>query len=344
MPPPTAGPPSLVHRRWQRFGASGAALIWGGEAVAVHPDGRANPNQLCIGDHSAEDLAALRHTLVTAQREAGHDAEAVVGLQLTHSGRWARPDGTPQPQTAYEHPVLDSRVGAGPGDVLTDAQLDELVGCFVDAATVAAAAGFDFVDIKHCHGYLLHELLSAVDRPGPYGGSMAERTTFLRRVVDGIGSSAPGLGIGVRLSAYDVAPHHSGPDGVGERDGAGPYRHAFGGDGTGLGIDLAETHEFCRTMVEVGATLLCVTAGSPYYCPHVQRPAYFPPSDGYLPPNDPLVDVARLQGVTQELASAHPELLVVGSGLTYLQEHLANVAQSLVADGWMHSVGWGGWR
>ena len=40
--------------------------------------------------------------------------------------------------------------------------------------------------------------------------------------------------------------------------------------------------------------LLCVTAGSPYYCPHVQRPAWFPPSDGYAPPEDPLVGVARM--------------------------------------------------
>ena len=127
----------------------------------------------------------------------------------------------------------------------------------------------------------------------------------------------------MRLSVFDVVPHVAGPDGTGVPEVDGPYRYAFGGDGTGLGVDLSETHELCRTLVELGIHLLCVTAGSPYYCPHVQRPAYFPPSDGYQPPNDPLWDVARLQQVTRDLTMAHPELLVVGSGLTYLQDHVA---------------------
>jgi len=121
----------------------------------------------------------------------------------------------------------------------------------------------------------------------------------------------------------------------------GPYPHAFGGDGTGSGTDLTETHRFCELLTELGVSLLCVTAGSPYYCPHVQRPAFFPPSDGYLPPRDPLVEVVRMQEATRELTATHPQLLVVGSGLTYLQDHFANVGQALVEGGWMHSVGLG---
>jgi 2,4-dienoyl-CoA reductase-like NADH-dependent reductase (Old Yellow Enzyme family) len=225
--------------------------------------------------------------------------------------------------------------------VLTDTELDDLVGRFVAAAVVAHEAGFDFVDVKHCHGYLLHEVLSAHDRPGPYGGSFVGRTTFLRRVVEGIQRDAPGIDIGVRLSVFDVVPHVAGPDGTGVPQEDGPYRHAFGGDGTGLGVDLAETHAFCAVLVELGIHLLCVTAGSPYYCPHVQRPAFFPPSDGYQPPRDPLWDVAHLQQVTRELTGAHPELVVIGSALTYLQDHLPNVAQELVAQGWMDVVGLG---
>ncbi len=334
-------PTDLVRRRWGRFGASGAGLVWGGEAVAVTHVGRANPHQLAIGPHSVEDLTALRSTLVGAHREAGAAAGPVVGLQLTHSGRWSRPGGEPAPRVAYRHPVLDARVGVDDRHVLTDTELDDLVGAFVAAAVVAREAGFDFVDVKHCHGYLLHELLSAVDRPGAYGGSFTGRTTFLRRVVDGVNRDAPGLGIGVRLSVFDVVPHRAGADGVGVAEVDGPYPHAFGGDGTGLGVDLAEPHRFCDLLVELGVSMLCVTAGSPYWCPHVQRPAYFPPSDGYRPPRDPLVDVSRMQQVTRELTAAHPELLVVGSGLTYLQDYVAHVGQALVADGWMHVVGLG---
>jgi 2,4-dienoyl-CoA reductase-like NADH-dependent reductase (Old Yellow Enzyme family) len=339
---PDGRPTDLVRRRWSRFGASGAGLVWGGEAVAVDPAGRANPNQLSIGTHSRHDLDELRGVLVAAHHDAtGGAPPPVIGLQLTHSGRWSRPDGHPAPRIAARRPLLDDRVGADDSHLLTDAELDGLVERFVEAAVVAQAAGFDFVDVKHCHGYLLHEVLGAHDRPGPYGGSLDGRTTFLRRVVEGIRRDAPGLDVGVRLSVFDVVPHLAGPDGVGVPASEGSYPFAFGGDGTGLGIDLTETHAFCTTMVELGARLLCVTAGSPYYCPHVQRPAYFPPSDGYQPPNDPLVDVARLQGVTRELTQAHPELLVVGSGLTYLQDHLPNVAQALVEQGWMHSAGLG---
>ncbi len=93
----------LVRRRWQRFGESGAGLIWGGEAVAVRADGRANPRQLLIGP----DAAGLRDGLVAAHadRYGTESADALtIGLQLTHSGRYA----VTGPLVAYEHPVLDA--------------------------------------------------------------------------------------------------------------------------------------------------------------------------------------------------------------------------------------------
>jgi 2,4-dienoyl-CoA reductase-like NADH-dependent reductase (Old Yellow Enzyme family) len=316
-------PTELVRRRWRRFGASGAALVWGGEAVAVVPEGRANPRQLVAGGH----LAALRE-------ELGDAGGRLVGLQLTHSGRWSRPDGHPRPQVARRIPILDARVG-GDVEVLSDTQLDDLVGRFVAAAVVARDAGFDFVDVKHCHGYLLHELLSVRDRPGRYGGDLAGRMRFLAEVTAGIRRDAPELLVGVRLSVFDLAPHR---DGVPETD---VYPHAFGGDGTGTGVDLGEPHDFVARCRELGVELVCVSAGSPYYCPHAQRPAYFPPSDGYAPPRDPLFEVTRLLEVTRELKSRHPSTIFVGSGYSYLQEWLPNVAQAAVGRGWVDAVGVG---
>ena len=184
---PDGHPSDLVRRRWRRFGESGAKLVWGGEAVAVRRDGRANPRQLVLDRATVDDIAALRADLVGAHVAAvGSDDGLVVGLQLTHSGRWSRPTGASQPLIAYHHPVLDRRVVAEAAVVLSDDELDELVQAYVDAAVLAADAGFDFVDVKHCHGYLLHELLGAIDRPGAFGGSFEHRTTFLRRVVDRI--------------------------------------------------------------------------------------------------------------------------------------------------------------
>lgn len=338
-------PTELVERRWERFGASGAKLIWGGEAVAVTPAARANPRQLSIGPHATGDLERLRSRLTAAHVEAtGSSDGLVVGLQLTDSGRWSRPEAAFVPRIAYRHPYLDGRVGAGDEHVLTDTMLDDLVGDFVAAAVVAQNAGFDFVDVKHCHGYLLHELLTAYDRPGPYGGDLAGRTRFVQRVVDGIRRDAAGIEVAVRLSAFDLAPH--GPDATGtgvclHDPAAGTYRYAFGGDGTGTGVDLAEVHDFCALLGSLGIHLLSLTAGSPYYCPHAQRPAFFPPSDGYLPPRDPLVEVARLVRVIAEITRAHPDLVTVASGLTYLQEWFARVGGALVAGGDSGLIGFG---
>jgi NADPH2 dehydrogenase len=332
-----------VARRWRRFGASGAKLIWGGEAVAVRHDGRANPHQLVSSDATTAELADLRAGLVDEHTNAvGDAADLTVGLQLTHSGRWSRPDGDPAPQIAYHHPILDERSGATAAEPLDDDALDRLVDDFAAAAVRAQEAGFDFVDAKACHGYLGHELLSAVDRPGRYGGDLAGRSSFLCSVITAIQAAAPGLGIGVRLSAFDLVPFRPGADGTGEPEPTGgAYPYAFGGDGTGLGVDLTEPLALLDRLAGLGVRLICITAGSPYSTPHIQRPAFFPPSDGYTPPEDPLVGVARLLGAAAAIKAARPDLTVVGTGYSYLQEWLPHVAQAAVAAGGVDSVGLG---
>jgi NADPH2 dehydrogenase len=337
-------PTGLVRRRWRRFGESGAKLVWGGEAVAVARAGRANPRQLVIDATTVDDLSALRAELVDAHVAArGSADELVVGLQLTHSGRWSRPDGSSQPRIAYHHPVLDERVSGEATVVLSDDDLDVLVDAYADAAVLAADSGFDFVDVKHCHGYLLHELLSARGRTGAYGGAFEHRTAFLRRVVDRLRARTPQLAVGVRLSAYDFVPYEPGPDDVGVpvRDASGLAQYAFGAAASGTAPDLAEAHRFLGLCRELGVGLVCITAGSPYYNPHVQRPAFFPPSDGYTPPEDPLVGVARMIAATDELAHAHPDIAIVGSGYSYLQQWLAHVGQHTVRTGGATAVGIG---
>jgi NADPH2 dehydrogenase len=334
-------PTELVERRWRRFGMSGAKLIWGGEAAAVTPDGRANPHQLVISEATLDDLAALRSALVDEHERAfGSSDDLLVGLQLTHSGRFARPTGTPLPVIAYHHRLLDDVVGATDVVPVSDDQLDELAATFVDAARLAHEAGFAFVDLKHCHGYLLHELLSAVERPGRYGGDLEGRTTFTRTVLDGVRSSAPDLAIGVRLSTFDLTPF-AAVDGPGRPLATQDYPLAFGGDGTGLGIDLTEPSALLALLARHGVHMVCTTAGSPYYNPHVQRPAFFPPSDGYAPPEDPLVGVARQLDATAALKREHPALAFVGSAYSYLQDWLAHVAQRQLADDAVDVIGIG---
>jgi 2,4-dienoyl-CoA reductase-like NADH-dependent reductase (Old Yellow Enzyme family) len=181
---PDGLPSDLTERRWQHFGQSGAKLIWGGEAVAVRYDGRANPNQLLLNPDTLGAIGNLRQLLVDAhQHTYGRTDDLMVGLQLTHSGRFARPNNKAklEPQILYKHPFLNAKFNL-PADyaVMTDAEIETLIGEFVTAAVRAQSLGYDFVDIKHCHGYLGHEFLTAVDRPGKYGGSFENRTRFLR--------------------------------------------------------------------------------------------------------------------------------------------------------------------
>jgi 2,4-dienoyl-CoA reductase-like NADH-dependent reductase (Old Yellow Enzyme family) len=342
-------PTELTFRRWERFGASGAKLIWGGEAVAVRPDGRANPNQLVINQHSRVDLCRLRETLVAAHKRAvGSDANLLIGLQLTHSGRYSRPNAhdRPEPKILYHHPILDRRLNI-PADypVLTDPELREIIDDFHEAARVAAQAGFDFVDIKHCHGYLGHELLSAHIRDGEFGGSFDNRTRFLREVAGAIRAASATLSIAVRLSAFDTIPFckDSSTEGVPESTPRLlPYRWGFGVNiENPLEPDLSEPIKFLSLLRELGVLLVNISAGSPYYNPHIQRPASYPPSDGYSAPEDPLAGVARQMKITRELKQQFPELVVVGSAYSYLQQFLPYVAQAAIREGWTDCVGLG---
>ena len=344
----TDGRPSeLTLRRWTHFGVSGAKLIWGGEAVAICREGRANPNQLVIEEGTKRDLEALRETLVRAHVDRFGERAAddlYVGLQLTHSGRFARPGRTgPAPLAAYPHPQLDARF-SGAVRVLADEELDRLIPLFVRSARAARDLGYRFVDVKGCHGYLLHDLLGARTRDGKYGGSLENRMRFMREVIDGIRSDAPGLDVVVRLSVFDLVPHRKGPDGRGEPEvNPAEYGCGFGvlnGDER-LDEALAEARQVLAMLRDRGIRLVCTTAGSPYYCPHAQRPAAFPPSDGYEPPEDPLRGVARQIDATARLKAAFPELTFVGSAYSYLQEWLPHVAQYNVRNGLVDFVGLG---
>jgi NADPH2 dehydrogenase len=343
-------------RRWRRLGTSGAKLIWGCEAAAVSHAGRANPNQLMVAAHTLKGLEQLRAALLDGHSQtAGSDDGLLIGLQLTHSGRYCRPNehGKPEPRILYRHPLLDRRLGLIKDyPLLMDVEIEEIIADFVRAAKIAREAGFDFVDIKHCHGYLGHEFLSAHTREGKYGGSFENRTRFLREVVEGIRSSVPGLQIGVRVSIFDTVPFvpdpaqsSSGKPGPGIPEGHAdliPYRWGFGVDTNNpTEPDLSEGELFLSLLEKMNIFLVNVTAGSPYYNPHIQRPALYPPSDGYQPPEDPLAGVARQMDATRRLKRKFPNMIFVGTAYTYLQDYLPHVAQAALREGWVDVIGLG---
>lgn len=340
-------PTEYTLRRWRNFAASGASLIAGVEAAAVMHAGRSNPRQLMVSEKSLPTLANSVKEMRKIRKDL-YGSDAVIGLQLTHSGRYAHPneDAKLESRTAYSHPLLDKKFHNSPANVVTDGEIAGIVEAFVNAAKMAQTAGYDFVDIKQAHGYLGHEFLSAVDRPGPYGGSFANRTRFFREIVEGIKRDCPGLGLGCRLSIFDILPFIKGEDKIGKpmaETGSEYAKYAFGSaaDGMNMDEDLTETVKFTQLLKKYNFELIIGTIGSPYYNVHMQRPAWYAVADGYLMPENPLYNVSRHIQAARRLKELCPELKLVASGLTALQEYLPAAAEYILENNYADFAGIG---
>jgi NADPH2 dehydrogenase len=332
-------PDNLVFRRYARFGAGGAKLIWG-EATAVVEEGRANPRQLLINEKTAPGLSKMLQVCRQAHRHVyGNDDDLLVGLQLTHSGRYSYR----QPLLAVHDSLLDPR-SERPYQMLSDDDLKQLVGHYVKAAKLASQLGYQFVDVKQCHRYLLSELLAAKMRPGPYGGSLENRTRLARDIITAIRSEVPGLMIATRMNAYDGIPYRKPTDGaIGEPCPYElPLQCAWGTNPNNpFEPDLTEPIAWIAEMQKLGVVLVNISMGNPYASPHIIRPFEYSPPDGYETPEHPLIGVDRHFRLTAEIQLAFPNLAIVGSGYSYLQEFLVHAAAANVKDGRTTFVGVG---
>jgi len=255
-------PGKLTLRRYERFAAGGAGLIWA-EATAVVPEGRANPRQLWFNEKSKDSFAAMvKRMRVVAAESMGPEHKPVIVAQLTHSGRYSKPEGVAHPLIVGRCPYRDALVPQEkpnrnakskiPDDwpVLTDEYLDELQDAYVAAARMAFEVGFDAVDVKSCHGYLINELFACRNRKGRYGGSFENRTRFVLDVIDKIhkelGEETP---VVTRLGIYDAIPYPYGW-GVDKDDYTKP--------------DLTEPKKLIALLQQRGVKLINVTAANPY--------------------------------------------------------------------------------
>ncbi len=320
-------PGELTIRRYDRFAAGGAGLIWG-EATAVVPAARANPRQLWINADNVGEFASLvDRTRRIAADKCGADHRPMLVLQLTHSGRYCRPDGPPAGLLAQRIPDRDKQLTEDQYTIVTDDYLDDLIGHYVTAAELAFQAGFDAVDVKACHGYLISGLLGAAAREGRYGGSFENRTRFLLDVVDAVGQACGDRSkVTTRLGVFDAIPRPHGW-GVSAGDGAVP--------------DLTEPKQLVGELAGRGVEMINVTVANPYYNPHYGRPFDKPVIGGYPSPEHPLVGVAGLIHLAGEIQQAYPELAIVGTGYTWLRHLMPFVAAAAKAAGLLTMVGVG---
>jgi 2,4-dienoyl-CoA reductase-like NADH-dependent reductase (Old Yellow Enzyme family) len=327
-------PDTLVWRRYERYGRSGAKLLWF-EATAVVPEGRANTRQLQINPETVGDLAQLLELIRRSHREEfGTDRDLLEPIQLTHSGRYSVPDKI----IAYHNPLIDRKTGTPPDlPIISDGELERLEDKYVEAAKLAHQAGFKAVDIKATHGYLVNELLGARTRPGKYGGSLENRARFLRNVLAKIHAELGSkMLIAVRLGCFDSVPYMKS-----ENDSIGiplqyqlPYPYGFGVDEQDpLKEDLTEVKTVIHWLRESGLALLNVSLGCPYYNPHVTRPFEKPDEGNYEEPEHPLLGVDRHFRIAAELQKTLPDLPVVGSAYSWLQIYAINAAAHNIESG-----------
>ncbi|MBR4868226.1 MAG: flavin oxidoreductase/NADH oxidase [Clostridia bacterium] len=312
-------PSELTRRRYRRFAASGAAFQYV-EATAVDPCGRANPLQLMINEQTAPAFAELVKEMRAVAKEKGV-CDPYIAIQLTHSGRYSKaPDRSPAPVVAYPDPERDPK-GVTP-TVITDQQLDALEEKYVQAARLAKEAGFDCVDIKCCHGYLLSELMGARLRKGRYGGSFENRSRLLNNITRRIHDEV-GIAMMVRLNVHDEYP----------------YPYGFGVDEKDFRIpDLTEPKQLVDMLIQNGVSIIDCTAGNPYYNPHVNRPFDVA---GYVPPVSQLEQLMKHLNTVRELKEHNPNAIYIASMFTWLRQFAPHLAAAAISTGWFDMAGWG---
>jgi len=323
----TGRPTDFTFRRYRRLAEGGTGLIWM-EACSVDPAGRGNPRQLMINEDTADALAELAaETREHARNQKGETHEPAIVLQLTHSGRYSRPNGSRSPQLVRRCMAPGETVGvsSGVGRLLADDDLERIRDAYVHAAVLAEKCGFDAVDVKACHGYLLHELLTARMREDScYGGSFERRTGLLKSIITSIREECLDLAVVTRLCVFDNAPSPWGwgTNEVGE-------------------ADLEEPARLMRELSELGIELVSLGFGNPYVSAHIGRP-YDRPIQGDEPaPECPLDSVLRILELTQQIRRLVPGVPFVATGLSWLRHLAPYIGAGMVAEGWVDLVGFG---
>lgn len=323
---PDGSPSELTCRRYTDFGRGGAGLIWY-EAVSIVPEGRSSLKQLLLTEKNLPAYQRLNDQIKEAGLKANGFAPMLV-MQANHSGRYSRPNEsvTPEPIIAFHHPYHEKDKPVDPSRIATDDYLKSLEDKFGEAAALAKRAGFDAIDIKSCHGYLLAELAGAYTREGAYGGSFENR---FRLLLNGIRSAQTvqdkDFFVVSRLNIYDNYPY--------------PYGFGMAKDGS-LTPDYEEPIKLIRIMhEELGMPYINVTMGNPHAQPFITRPCM--QDKKFAPPEDPLLGVVRMFEGAAAVKKEFPDLILSASAPSYLRQFSPLLSAGAIEQGWCDHVCFG---
>lgn len=307
----SGAPSERTVRRYCELAAGGSGVIWM-ESISVNQEGKSVPRQMWLRQETVEEFTQMVSTIHETREDI------FIAAQLTHSGRNSNPDGKKLAVCAFENTYL-------PKDnfrIITDEELDKLRDDYISAAVLAQRAGFDAVDIRACHGYLLNELLAAYHRGGKYGGSFENRTRLLRDIVCGIKAQTD-VTIAVRLNVTDGLP----------------YPYGWGCKKEEVWVqDMSEPLRLVRELHELGVSIINVSAGIGACTPYMIRPF---DRGNPLPGEHPLEGVERLLQAAREIKETVPSVCVAASGFTWLRDYAPGVAAGGIAEGWFDLAGFG---
>ena len=316
-------PAELTFRRYDRFAGSGAGLIWS-EAVAVVPEGRANPRQLMLTEENLDSFQRMIDRIKEKSTKLFGFTPVLI-MQETHSGRYSKPYGKGASMIAYHHPVLEKDRPLPDEAIVTDDYLKSLEEAYAKSAVLAEKAGFDGVDIKACHRYLFSELLSAYEREGEYGGSFENRTRCLRNSIAAAKAAiSDKMIVTSRMNIYDGYE----------------YPYGFGVNKTDhLEPDMSEPIALAKRLYdEYGVRLLDLTIGNPYNNPHVNRPYDM---GAYEPPEHPFEGLSRMCRCIGEVKKHCSDMVIISSANSYLREFSVNMAAGMVEEKKADIIGFG---
>lgn len=312
---PDGSPSDLTIKRYVDAAMGGSGMIWF-EAISIVPEGRSSAHQLMLTKDNLDAFKRMTEAVKEAGRKSGGFAPYLV-MQANHSGRYSNPDGRPAPMIAYRHPIYEKLRPADDSCIVSDDYLKKLEEMFGQASLLAKEAGFDAVDIKSCHGYLLAELSSAYNRPGEYGGSFENRTRLLK---NGIAAAKAyedeNFLVTARIGIFDGFEY---PYGFGVKEGEGA---------------VPNLEEPVRLMKELyadyGLEMVNLTLGNPYVSTHVTRPF---DQGKYVPDEHPLYGVARIINSIGEVKRNVPGMVISASGPSYMRQYSDLFAAGAVEEG-----------
>jgi 2,4-dienoyl-CoA reductase-like NADH-dependent reductase (Old Yellow Enzyme family) len=334
-------PGTLTLRRYKRYAKGGAGLIWL-EATSISKECRSNPHQLMLDGSNVKKfrdfILKIRDICNKTLKSMGFQHDCVLILQLNHSGRYSKIDGNKFPIRAYQNLELDNALGMSQdiGTIISDAELEKVEEIWTEKALLARDVGFDGVDIKSCHGYLISELLTARNRSdSEFGGlSLEKRSKLLLNIIrklKSITNDNSNFLITTRLGIYDGTPY---PNGFGIKNEENQIFPAP--------VDLSEPLKLIKLLYNLGIKLVNISVGNPHYKPHLTRP-YDTPIKGALLPNEhPLYSVNRILNLTKLIKQQIPDdMVIIGSGYSYLRQFAGFIAAGMVLNNNLDICGFG---